>query len=452
MASCRLGRGRCCCCCTPGFIPACAATVGSLTPVLPIRCSVTALRSSYEWNKAFPATRDGWADPTSDETFVRLRLQGPNPFMLKRTSTGFELDFSQILDGVLPPICARFDLEPHGLVPRDITIGAFTHRPGDPTWDNAKRVVNAADIRCIPFARHLLDVHFIVGAAFALSAYSLPTWHRLRPFMNFFSYGTLQVNDFAYQAFFVPSSYFIASGFITGEAAHNLFKNRVANFTLEEWIPPRDITTRGIDQIPEHPYVRDSLSIWAEFQSIVSCYLDELGYDDNSIAADNHLQAWYLTLSGLIPNTDPQASPLSRDRLVELCCAFLYNNVVHEICGDMSPILGSLDPDDKAIINLQKLIETIGSGRLDRPLPAPTMADVFLMDQATHASQFNVGGNNLLNITASRYIDDPKLDRAVADLQVALRKLEAQLVERNHSRDVSFSRMLPSYWEASISF
>ncbi len=409
-------------------------------------------RPEYEWNESFAPQDDGWADPTSDDTFVRLRTQGPNPFMLEKVGDGFELNFGQLFDGIFPPICARFDLVDGHLVSRNISVGSYTHSPGDPTWENAKRVVNAADIRCIPFSRHLLDVHFIVGSAFALAAYSLPTWHPLRPFMHFFSFGTLQVNDYAYKAFFVPTSYFIGSGFMTGDCAHKLFANRVASFSLDEWVPSRDIAARGIDAIAGHPYVEDSLSAWTEITAVVEQYLDALHYDTEAIAADSHLQAWHLTLTNLIPNADPRATPLDRSRLVELCSIFLYNNVIHEICGDLSPILASADPDDKAIINLDKLLETIGDGRLDRPLPAPSMADVFLMDQATIASQFNVGGNNMMTVNAPRYIDDPKLTIAVQDLQRRLRQLEAEFAARNDNRDVRFGRMLPSMWEASISF
>ena len=406
----------------------------------------------FSWNRAFPETGDGWQYPTSDETFVRLRTQGPNPFLLKAVGDGFELDYSELFDGVLPPICARFDLVDGALTPRNISVGDFVHQPGDETWDRAKRVVNAADIRCVPFARHLLDVHFVIGQAFALSAYSLPTWHRLRPFMHFFSYGTLQVNDFAYRAFFVKSSYFIASKFITGEAASALFTNRIRSFDLDDWIPPKDIAKRGLAAIADHPYVEDSLLVWPELEGMVRRYLSVLSYDDESIAADSHLQAWYLTVCNLIPNVDHRETPLDLDRLVELCTVFLYNNVMHEICGDMSPILGSLDPDDKAIINLDRFVEAVGNGSLRTPVPAPTMADVFLMDQASHTSRFNVGGNNIMELTAPRWIDDPKLVDAVEDLQSALSRLESQLVERNDNRAVRFSRMLPSNWEASISF
>ena len=406
----------------------------------------------FSWNRAFPETGDGWEQPTADDTFVRLRTQGPNPFLLRRVGDGFELDFSELFDGVLPPICARFDVVDGALTPRNISIGEYVHVPGSDTWDRAKRVVNAADIRCVPFARHLLDVHFIIGQSFALSAYDLPTWHPLRPFLHFFSFGTLQVNDFAYRAFFVGSSYFISSGFMTGEAASALFTNRMRTFDLDDWIPPKDIAKRGLDSLDNHPYVQDSLLVWPELEGMVRRYLAALSYDDESIASDRHLQSWYLTICGLIPNVDARDQPLTFDRLTELLSVLLYNNVIHEICGDMSPILGSVDPDDKAIINLERFIEAVGNGALRTPLPAPTMADVFLMDQASHTSRFNVGGNNMMTLCAARWIDDPKLVRAVEDLQETLRGLEEQLVARNDGRTVRFSRMLPSNWEASISF
>lgn len=407
---------------------------------------------SYEWNDAFPESGDGWEYPASDETFVRLRLQGPNPFMLRNVDEGFELDFSDLFDGVLPPIVARFDLVDGRLIPRDISVGPVVHRPGDATWDRAKRVVNAADIRSIPFIRHLLDVHFIVGQAFAVSAYSLPTWHSLRPFMHFFSFGTIQVNDFAYQAFFEPSSYFVASGFINKKAAAAMFANRVATFDLDEWIVPKDITNRGLHSIADHPYVDDAQLIWPELVGLVARHLDDLGFTDATITADNDLQAWYFTLAKMLPNTDAQAEKLDRSRLVELLSAFLYNNVVHEVCGDMSPILGSEDPEDKAVINLERLAEAIADGTLSTPLPAPTMADVFLMEQASYTSRFNVGGNKILDITAERWVDDPKLSTAIIDLQSTLQRLESELIERNNGRDVRFSRLLPSNWEASVSF
>ncbi len=406
----------------------------------------------FPWNDAFEQPADGWELPTSDDTFVRLRLQGPNPFDLRKTDDGFVLDFGELFDGILPHIVARFDLVHGALQPRQIDIGRYTHRPGDPTWDRAKRVVNAADIRVITFLRHLLEVHFIVGQAFALGAYSLPTWHPLRSFMQFFSFGTLQVNHFAYQAFFVPTSYFVASGFISGDAAATLFQKRIENFSFDSWNPMVDIANRGLDEIEGHAYVEDARRVWPEFTSVISRYLDSIGLDDETVRSDDHLDIWYRTIGTLIPNFDARSAPLDRDRLVEVLSSFLYNNVVHEVCGDLSPILRSNDPDDKSITNLDLLAEAVGDGRLDRSIPAPTMNDVFLMDQATDASRFNVGGNNLMGLTPERWIDEPRLSAAVRDLQRSLRELDRELAERNDARDVRFGRMQPHNWEASISF
>lgn len=154
----------------------------------------------------------------------------------------------------------------------------------------------------------------------------------------------------------------------------------------------------------------------------------------------------------MIPNFNARADPLDKARLVEVLSSFLYNNVVHEVCGDLSPILRSDDPDDKAITNLERLATAIGDGRLDRPIPAPTMNDVFLMDQASDASRFNVGGNNLIGLTPERWIDEPRLSEALRDLQQALRTIDAEFDERNAKRSVRFGRMQPRNWEASISF
>ena len=417
----------------------------------PIRRDVPWLPEN-PWSTAFGPPEDGWSNPTDDSTFVRLRLQGPNPFDLRKTDDGFILDFEDLFDGVLPRVVARFDVIDGDLRPRQIDVGRFTHRPGDTTWERAKRVVNAADIRVVPFLRHLLEVHFIVGGAFALSAYSLPTWHPLRPFMHFFSYGTLQVNDYAYQAFFTPTSYFVASGFINSDVASTLFHNRLSAFSFDSWNPMRDIEARGLEEIVDHPYVHDAQLAWPHFTEMIEGYLDVLGLDDEAVRRDDHLDIWYRTLGTLIPNFDARSDLLDRSRLVDVLASFLYNNVMHEVCGDLSPILDSDDPDDKAITNLARLGEAVGDGRLERPIPAPTMNDVFLMDQASDASRFNVGGNNLLNLTPERWIDEPRLARAVSGLQRSLRELDHELDAHNEERAVRFGRMQPRHWEASISF
>ncbi len=413
---------------------------------------------AFEWNSIFPKTV-GWEDPSDDTSFARLRLQGPNPWLLGKTdqvtSAGepiFAVDYRTRFEGILPPIVARFVVRADELVPLDIEVAGHVHAPGDPTWDRAKRVVNAADIRFVPFGRHLLDVHLIVGQAFALAAYSLPVWHKLRPFMQFFTYGSIEVNHMAYQSLIAPSSYFIASGFMGVDDVARLFGNGVEHFDIDDWIAPRDIERRGLADIPNHPYVEDAGLAWPAFAGVVERHLTERGFDDETIDGDADLQNWYRLLTGLLPNSDPAARPLTRERLVELGTALLWNNVIHEICGDLSPILGSQDPEDKAFTRLDHVRAMIGDGSLTGTAPPATMADVFLMDQASYVSSFNVGGNNILRVNAYREVDDPKLALAIEDLQAELETMTPELIRRNSDRAVRFDRMLPSNWEASISF
>jgi hypothetical protein len=418
----------------------------------------------FEWNDAFPPNGDNWAFPTSNETFERLRLQGPNPWLLRRTDDGvgsdgnpqarFELDFSSLFEKVLPPLIARFAVIDGTFTATDITVGSATYvrNDDDPAWEQAKRIINAADVRYTVVVRHLLDTHLLVGEAFALAAYSLPTWHQLRPFMAFFTYGTLAVNDVAYQALVNESSYFVRSGFFNVDDARKLFENAIADFDLDRWLPLHDIAERGIEAVPDHPYVEDARLVWPAFVDVVEQHLAELGLDDEAIAADRDLQTWYLTLTKLLPNTDPRERPLDHARLRDLCAALLWNNVMHEVCGDFSPLASSVDPSDRAIVNLDKLRAALANGDLSTPVEPPTMADVFLLDQASFVSRFNVGGNNILSINAAKWVDDPKLHRAIVDLQNTLRTLEGQLLERNEHRAVQFGRMLPRHWEASISF
>ena len=418
------------------------------------------------WNKSFPPPLTEWGSPTADDSFVRLRLQGPNPFVLCRAepdqSKGdeddwivFDLDFSRLFDGVFVPTIARFRLLESGLVPAWISIDGEMHRPGARKWAEAKRIVNGLDARYSAFIRHLLNTHLMVGQAYALAAYTLPAWHPLRPFMDFFTYGTLHVNHIAFGSLLAGDSYFLRSNFISADDAHRLIINATAEFNFDEWLAPADIKNRGIDVIPNHPYVEDCKLVWPLIERIVNDHMADIDLtQDQDVTDDEHLVAWYATLRSVLPGVESVPALTGVADLRNLMTALIYNNVIHEICGDFSPILGSQDSADKAIINMNHmrlLAET--ANQVDQvSQPAPLAADVFLMDQATFVSKFNVLGNNLMTIRTPRFADDPRLCRVVAELQRSLLELDQKLSRINANREVPFRAMQPHKWEASISF
>lgn len=422
--------------------------------------SSLAWSADSSWNESFPKGHDEWGDPSDDTTFTALRLQGPNPFMLTKVEPDpvagdsadaecFALDFSALFDGVLPATVARFEVTDGALRPTRVQIGLLVHRPGDDGWDDAKRVVNALDARYAAFVRHLLNSHLMVGQAYALAAYTLPVWHPLREFMDFFTYGTAMVNHIAYEALLTENSYFLRANFLNPDDARLLIDNAARCFDFDEWIVPRDFAKRGIESIPNHPYVEDALTVWPAIVAVVDRHLDQLDISDDDVTSDEDLTEWYRTLRRLLPDADTIPPLGSRADLADLLTALIYNNVIHEVCGNLSPILDSRDPADKAGIDIDDLRALADE---HAPTPIPSAASVFLMDQAAFVSSFNVAGNNLMTVNAAKYIDDPKLRVAVEDLQATLSGLDQELQARNRERAIPFRMMQPSKWEASVSF
>ena len=407
---------------------------------------------------AFPTSSSAFGAPTDDATFAALRLQGPNPFTLHRVepdpSEGdaadavcFALDFTELFAGVVAPTIARFTVADDALQPTRIHVGDAVHRPGDPGWDEAKRIVNQLDARYSAFIRHLLNTHLMVGQAYSLAAYTLPPWHPLREFMDFFTYGTAIVNHYAYDALLTANSYFLRSNFVTPDDARLMMENAARVFDFDEWLVPYDIEKRGLDAIPNHPYVEDARTVWPAIVQVVDRHLDDLDIRDADVADDPDLTWWYITLARMLP--DDKIPPLkTRDDLRDLLTALIYNNVIHEVCGNLSPILDSTDPADKRGIDIEHL-KAMANGDA---VPEPTAASVFLMEQASFVSSFNVTGNSLMTINAARYIDDPKLRIAIEDLQLTLRELDKEIAARNATRTIPFEMMRPSKWEASVSF
>lgn len=397
-------------------------------------------------NDAFPPNEEGWEETNDDESFVRLRLQGPNPFLLREVGGHYEVDYGPYFEGIHEPVRCRFDLDDGRLVTTSIDIGQQTIKPGHDEWDQAKLVANALDARYCVLDRHLLTTHLLIGQAFALAAYELPPTHALRRFMAVFTYGTLTVNHWAYRLLVAPTSYFVQSGFCGVEDSMLLMRNSMARFRFDELLVPDDIASRRIDEIPGHPYVEDALDTWRTFLEFTTTVVERIYGDDDAVAADRDLADWYRRLRSLLPNPDITDFALdSREALATIMCCLLYNNVVHEVCGDFSPYLESRDPMHRLIVDFAAIKER----RFDRP---PAFADVFLMDQGAYAGRFNNAGNNLIQLDIERLTDDLDLRREVHSLQDALIDLDEDMAERNTRRELPFYRMLPRRWEASISF
>ncbi|MDP2307770.1 MAG: lipoxygenase family protein [Pseudomonadota bacterium] len=410
------------------------------------------LSRAVAWTKetghrsAFPPHDEGWADIQTDEAFTALRVQGPNPFLLqKKGPDTFEVDFEPFTKGAFEPVCCTFVLRDGALAPATIRIGQQVHRPGDAGWERAKFVANSIDARFTVFLRHLAHTHLISGQSFALSAFALPPAHPLRPFLDFFTYSTLVVNDFAFKLLVTPASYFLQSNFIVGEQVGKMFENMIPHYRLEQLMPRRDIAERGIDAIPNHPYVEDGTDAWDVIHSFVGDFVRKTHPDDAAVRADAALAGWYRQLVTLLPDRSPETHPLDGlETLVETLSALVYLNVSHEVSGDFSPFIMSDSPQHRKLVSHESLVR-------EDTTPA-SASDVFLFEQGAWAGRFEHAGNWLTKLNPEVETDDLSFRQSLTAFQGALGELEKRVVERNKARKIPFSRMLPSRWQASISY
>ena len=397
---------------------------------------------------------EGWDAILDDDEFAQMRLQGPNPFLLTRAPDGdaWRVDYAGAFAGVCPPVRCEFALrsstaEPPreaALTPVSIRIGDEVFRPGDAGWKRAKLLASALDARYTVFVQHLLVTHFIVGQAYALAALELPLGHRLRAFMDVHTYGTLHVNHYAWRLLLTPVSYFILSNFITREIALKLFQNGIERFRFDHLIPDLDARARGIDAIPGHPYLDDARLIWPVIREYAADVVAAFP-DDAAIRDDAPLRAWHEKLVSLFPNPTETLRRLeTREDLVTLMSCLVFNNVTHEVSGDFSPYVTSVDPYVKRLVNLARLLRDD-----DGPI---ALNDVFLFEQGAFSGMFNAAGNNMVDTPLERFVDDRVFLGCLRRFRESLRRLEPVLAARDEKRRFRLRRMRPRQWELSVSF
>ena len=408
--------------------------------------SAVAWSPKAAYNRWFPPHPEGWSDIQSDAQFTALRLHGPNPFKIKRHDDGrYLVDYGPIFKGVFAPVKAWFVISDGQVVADSIEIGRTLHRPGEAGWERAKFIANGLDARETVFLRHLMQTHLVSGQAFTIAAYSLPATHTLRPFLDFFTYGTLVVNDFAFKLLVTPASYFLQTGFLRGDDVGKLFHNFMPEVSLDVLMPRKDIAQRGIEGMPGNSYVEDSVQAWDIIEDVVRTFVEKAYTSDAAVVDDKALQSWYDTLISLVPGRTTESHPLNGlNGLVEILSSHVYLNIYHEIVGDFSPYVQGTTELSMKIISMDNLHH--------HDTGAPRSSDVFLFTQGAWAGRFENNGNLLIHMDIDADAKDPALRECLHAMQSQLKTLDDALKVRNAERETPFLRLQPSAWKASISY
>ncbi|MGV0398044.1 lipoxygenase family protein [Corynebacterium suicordis] len=160
-------------------------------------------------------------------------------------------------------------------------------------WQMAKTVVQTADFNHHEMFSHLGETH-LISEAFCIATHrQLPLGHPLRELLEPHFEGDLYINNLA--AAIIMGPYTIGDMVLAApqkDIAGGAAQARL-NWNFTDRMPTRDFADRGVDSPDlEYPYRDDALSVWEETYSWVSSYIDVYYKTDADVAEDAEMSAW----------------------------------------------------------------------------------------------------------------------------------------------------------------
>ena len=214
----------------------------------------------------------------------------------------------------------------------DCDAGSCT--PSDPEWPLARRLALSAASMHLSIVRHFGWIHLAAGGPLAVvTRNELPPDHPLRRLLWPHVYATQYSNDLITVDQLVPGGDFDGMFSLTHGGVTSLIDASVDRFDLGVIDPDVDARSRGLRDLTL-PSVDNRRQLHAVFLAHARRYLERY-YDDDRIAADAAVQAWWAALTRRVPGVEGVAGPgVSVDGVARLTAAVIQLGAVeHEIAG-----------------------------------------------------------------------------------------------------------------------
>ncbi len=289
-----------------------------------------------------PAVSARWR---TDSEFARQRLNGVNPLLIKRIAEvpeNFAVTDARVRD-VLPEstslaallaagrlfVCdwapmagvpvafgrflttpmAMFWLDNRGqLMPLAIQLGqsvveapvVFTPADERWVWLLARTHVQAADSAWHETVVHLFRTHLIMETVWVAVRRALPPQHPVHALLTPHFAGTININVGARTMMIVPGGPIDKAIGVGSDGAYWLVAEALKSFSFTDLDPVADLRARGVEDpvvLPGYYYRDDAIMHWASIRTFVHDVLRAFYPDDVTVAADDELAAWAVTLT-----------------------------------------------------------------------------------------------------------------------------------------------------------
>lgn len=159
-------------------------------------------------------------------------------------------------------------------------------------WSMAKRVVQIADANQHQAVSHLGRTHMSVEP-FIVSAYrklapNHPVSILLEPHFDY----TLAINNTAAHALIAPGGAVESVLAGTLETSIKLAASALPDCHAGRWRPDNELASRGLLDLPTHPYRDDMLPLWKAIHNWVNDYLRLYYQSDAEVMQDTEVQEW----------------------------------------------------------------------------------------------------------------------------------------------------------------
>ncbi len=438
----------------------------------------------------------------SDEEFGRQRLDGVNPFVLRRCSalpdnfpvdqatvaallpsgqdlatlrdTGrlYLLDLA-ILDGIVAapgrflcaPMCLFHVDAQSRLMPLAIQLGQspaagpiFTPLDDPWLWRTAKAHVQCADAQVQECVSHLLRTHMVMETIAVATHRQLSIAHPLHQLLVPHCRFTLAINRAARDKMLAPGGPIDNTMGVGRDGALALCAKAWKDWSFAQYDLRADLAARGVDDpklLPGYHYRDDALEVWDAIAEFAGAVLRQFYRGDADVAADSELQAWVRELAdskignfrGLADVGDGLAS---LDRLVRVATTIVFvataehsstNNGQYDMYGYIPNVPGALfapPPRTKAALSEQSLVEAM-------PPPATAAEQIGMVHLLSEPTKQPLG-----RYAPDFFAGNPEIAPIVERFDAALHAIARQIDARNAQLAVPYTYLHPAFLYSSI--
>ncbi|XP_030609359.1 arachidonate 15-lipoxygenase B-like [Archocentrus centrarchus] len=323
-------------------------------------------------------------------------------------------------------------------------------------WLLAKIFVRSADFNLYELSAHLLRTH-LLAEVFAMSLLrNLPMVHPLYKLLIPHTRYTLQINALAREKLMSEDGVFTQFAACGGEGAIQILQRSLDSLTYSSLCIPEDIAERGLNDVPNFYYRDDGLKLWEIIHSFVSAVLGHYYETDDEVQHDAELQTWIHDIyeHGFLSKerTGIPQEFTTVDEMVKFVTMVIFtgsaqhsavNTGQYDFGGWMPNYPTSMElppPTKKGDASETRILNTLP----DVSTTVHGMGTVWLLSRPSADSVF------LGHYPNEHFSEEFPLQK-IQEFQDALKKLSADIKDRNKKLSLPYTYLDPGVIENSVS-